>query len=37
MLSNFEGKLLKIPGSVNLMTEEGAEAVQEGIDFLKKH
>ena len=37
MLSNFEGKVLKRPGhSVNLMTNEGATAVQEAIDFLKK-
>jgi hypothetical protein len=36
MLKQFDGMLLKREGKVTLRTKEGAEAVQEAIDFLKK-
>ena len=36
MLSQFDGFLLKRDGQVTLRTKEGAEAVKEAIEFLKK-
>jgi hypothetical protein len=35
MLPLFEGTLFKEPGKVNINTQEGANAVQELINFLK--
>ena len=34
-LKNFDGKILKRPGGINLMTQEGAKAVEEAINYLK--
>jgi hypothetical protein len=34
MLGQFDGMLLKRPGKVTLRTKEGAEAVNEAIEFL---
>lgn len=36
MIKQFDGMLLKREGKVTLRTKEGAEAVQEAIEFLKK-
>ena len=35
MLGQFDGMLLKRPGKVTLRTKEGADAVNEAIEFLK--
>ena len=34
MLGQFDGMLLKRPGKVTLRTKEGADAVNEAIEFL---
>ena len=36
MLNKFDGFLLKRDGQVTLRTKEGADAVKEAIEFLKK-
>ena len=35
LLGQFDGMLLKRPGKVTLRTKEGADAVNEAIEFLK--
>jgi len=36
MLPRFKGKVLKRPGSIDLMTKEGGAVVKETIDYIKK-
>ena len=36
MLDNFDGKIYKTPGKIDLLTKEGAAVVKETIKFLKK-
>ena len=36
MLARFEGLLMKQPGKTTLRTKEGASAVQEAIEYLKR-